>query len=78
MEIFAYVFAIDWVDFLEIQGALLLSVMDIIKQAGAEIAFPSQTMYLAAHSSDKLAHLIPEFVATGGREAFQDERDLHH
>ena len=78
VESFAYVFAIDWVDFLEIQGELLLSVMDIIKQAGAEIAFPSQTMYLAAHSSDKLAHLIPKFVGAGGREAFQDERDLHH
>jgi hypothetical protein len=35
-------------------------------------------MYLAAHSSDKLAHLIPEFVGTGGIQAFQDERDLHH
>jgi len=78
VEVFAYVFAIDWVDFLEIQGELLLSVMDIIKQTGAEIAFPSQTMYLAAHSSDKLAHLIPEFVGAGGREAFPDERDLHH
>jgi MscS family membrane protein len=78
VEIFAYVFAIDWVDFLDIQGELLLSVMDIIKQAGAEIAFPSQTMYLAAHSSDKLAHLVPEFVGAGGSEAFQDERDLHH
>jgi len=78
VDIFAYVFAIDWVDFLEIQGELLLSVMDIIKQAGAEIAFPSQTMYLAAHSSDKLAHLVPEFVGAGGSEAFQDERDLHH
>ena len=77
VEIFAYVFAIDWVDFLEIQGELLLSVMDIIKQTGAEIAFPSQTMYLAAHSSDKLAHLIPEFVGAGGREVFPDERDLH-
>jgi len=77
VEIFAYVFAIDWVDFLQIQQELLLSVMDIIKQAGAEIAFPSQTMYLAAHSSDKLAHLIPEFVGADGSERFQHERDLH-
>src|ERR1700756_654057 len=77
VEIFAYVFAIDWVDFLQIQQELLLSVMDIIKQAGAEIAFPSQTMYLAAHSSDKLAHLIPEFVGADGSERFQHERGLH-
>lgn len=78
VELFAYVLAIDWVDFLQIQQELLLSVMDIIKQAGAEIAFPSQTMYLAAHSSDKLARLIPEFAEAGGSGAFQDERDLHH
>jgi MscS family membrane protein len=78
VDIFAYVFAIDWVDFLQIQEDLLLSVMNIIKQAGAEIAFPSQTMYLAAHSSDKLAHLIPEFAGAGGSEALPDQRDLHH
>jgi len=78
VDIFAYVFAIDWVDFLQIQQELLLSVMDVIKQAGAEIAFPSQTMYLAAHSSDKRAHLIPEFVGAGGSQALPDERDLHH
>jgi MscS family membrane protein len=78
VDVFAYVFAIDWVDFLQIQEELLLSVMDIVKQAGAEIAFPSQTMYLAAHSSDKLAHLIPEFVGARGSETLQDERDLHH
>jgi len=33
--------------------------LEIIEQAGEEIAFLSQTMYLAAHSSDKVAQLIP-------------------
>jgi MscS family membrane protein len=78
VEIFAYVFAIDWVDFLQIQQELLLSVMGIIREAGAEIAFPSQTMYLAAHSSGKLNRLIPEFAGADRSEDFQDERDLHH
>jgi len=76
VEIFAYVLAIDWVDFLQIQQELLLSVLDIIKQAGAEIAFPSQTMYLATHSSDKRAHLIPEFVGAEGSEQFPRSASL--
>jgi MscS family membrane protein len=59
VEIFAYVFARDWGQFLEIQEELLLNVMEIIQQAEAEIAFPSQTMYLAVHSSDKVAEMIP-------------------
>jgi MscS family membrane protein len=58
VEIFAYVIAIDWNHFLEIQEELLLRIMEIIQQAGAELAFPSQTTYLAADSSDKLAQVI--------------------
>jgi MscS family membrane protein len=55
VEIFAYLLARDWNHFLEIQEDLLLRVMEIIQHAGTEIAFPSQTMYLATHSSDKVA-----------------------
>jgi MscS family membrane protein len=69
VDIFAYVFARDWGRFLEIQEELLLRIMEIIQQAGAEIAFPSQTLYLAAHSSDK-AQSLPHPGA--GRQA-----DLH-
>jgi MscS family membrane protein len=64
IEIFAYLFARDWNHFLEIQEGLLLHVMEIIQQAGAEIAFPSQTTYLATHSSDKLALRVHD---RGGR-----------
>lgn len=78
VDIFAYVFARDWVDFLRTQEELLLGVMGIVKEAGAEIAFPSQTMYLAAHSSDKLAHLVPEFAGANASHALSNERDLHH
>jgi len=52
--------------------------MGIIREAGGGIAFPSQTMYLAAHSSGKLNRLIPEFAGADRSEDFQDERDLHH
>ena len=36
----------DWTEFLGIREDILLRVMDIIEQAGAAIAFPSQTLYL--------------------------------
>jgi MscS family membrane protein len=55
VDVFAYVYAGDWNDFLEIQEELLLRIMEIVQQTGAEIAFPSQTMYLATDSSEKAA-----------------------
>jgi MscS family membrane protein len=59
VDVFAYVLARDWDHFLEIQEELLFSIMDVVQQAGAEFAFPSQTMYLAADSSDKAMRLAP-------------------
>ncbi len=47
VEVFAYVFATDWTQFLEIQEQLLFNVTDIVGRAGTAIAFPSQTMYVA-------------------------------
>ena len=52
IEIVAYLFARDWNDFLTVQEELLLSIMEIVENAGAEMAFPSQTMYLASDSVD--------------------------
>ena len=46
IEVVAYIFALDWPRFLEIQEALLLRIMEIIEQAGTSIAFPSQTLHL--------------------------------
>ncbi len=46
VEVFAYVFATDWSQFLEIQEALLFNITDIVNRAGTAIAFPSQTMYV--------------------------------
>jgi len=53
VDIFAYVNARDWDHFLQVQEELLLRIMEIVQQEGAEIAFPSQTMYLATDSSQK-------------------------
>jgi MscS family membrane protein len=47
IDVFAYVRARDWNDFLEIQEKLLFSVTEIVNKAGTSIAFPSQTMYVA-------------------------------
>jgi MscS family membrane protein len=58
VDIFAHVFAHDWNNFLEIQEEMLFGIMDIVRKAGAEIAFPSQSLYLAADKSDKLTQAI--------------------
>jgi MscS family membrane protein len=63
VDIFAYVSASDWNHFLEIQEELLLGVMNVVEQAGAEIAFPSQTMYLVSDSLDRLTQLTPALTA---------------
>jgi len=55
VDIFAYVYAGDWNHFLEIQQELLLRIIEMVQQTGAEIAFPSQTMYLATDPSEKAA-----------------------
>jgi MscS family membrane protein len=54
VDIFAYVFAHDWNNFLEIQEELLFGIMDTVEKAGAGIAFPTQTLFLAADTSDKI------------------------
>jgi len=59
VDVFAYVWARDWDHFLEIQEELLFGIMDVVQRAGAEFAFPSQTMYLAGDSSDKVTRLAP-------------------
>ncbi len=46
LEIFAYVRASDYADFLEVQEDLLLRAMDIVEASGSGFAFPSQTLYL--------------------------------
>ena len=47
LEIFSYVNAVDFDDFLEVQEDLLLRCMEIVAAAGTGFAFPSQTLYVA-------------------------------
>jgi len=45
VEIFAYVYAKDWVHFLEVQEELLFKVTGIVQHAGTRIAVPTQRLY---------------------------------
>jgi MscS family membrane protein len=51
VEVYAYVRARDWNQFLEFQEALFLSMMECIESAGVQIALPSQSLFLASNSS---------------------------
>jgi MscS family membrane protein len=51
VEVFAYVRAGDWSQFLEIQEGLLLRIMACIETAGVQIALPSQAIFVATAST---------------------------
>ena len=67
VEIFAYIFASDWGHFLEIQEQILLTIIDTVQNAGAEFAFPSQTMYLSTDSKDGSSQLHQKLAAGSER-----------
>ena len=50
IEVVAYVFAVDWAHFLEIQEALLLRITEIVRASGTEIALQSPPYVNAARS----------------------------
>ncbi len=52
MEVYAYVNATELPVFLIIQQELAIAIIDLVRQSGADFAFPSQTVYL---SKDALA-----------------------
>jgi len=54
VEVFAYAFAHDWSNFLEIQEEILFTIIDIVQKAGTALAFPSQNLYLADHSGKRV------------------------
>jgi MscS family membrane protein len=46
MEVYAYVNATELPVFLIIQQELAIAIIDLVRQSGADFAFPSQTLYL--------------------------------
>ena len=65
IEVVAYFFARDWNHFLEIQEELLLSIMEIVHDEGAEIAIPAQTMYISGDGSEERGRLRAAHSASG-------------
>jgi MscS family membrane protein len=47
VEIYAYVFARELAQFLEIQQELLLAIMEVVQEAGGALAYPSQIVYVS-------------------------------
>lgn len=52
IEIFTYLRAADWDDFLTIQQELLLRTMEIVEQAGTRVALPSQVLHLTGAAAE--------------------------
>src|SRR5262249_24803080 len=46
VDVFAYVRAESYAEFLGVQEELLLRLLDIVEKAGTSVAFPTQTLYL--------------------------------
>ncbi len=53
VEIFAYVHAPNWSQFLEIQEELQLHIMECIESTGIQIALPGQNLQLSAPFSSR-------------------------
>lgn len=50
IEVFTYLFASDWNNFLELQEELLHGIRDVIHSAGADVALPAQRLYFAGET----------------------------
>ncbi len=59
IEVFAYILADDIPHSFEVQGELLLGLMDIFEREGVDFAFPSQTVYLARDGKTPVPTKLP-------------------
>jgi MscS family membrane protein len=66
LEIFAYVYANSYDEFLEVQEDLLLRCMEIVNKSGTGFAFPSQTLYVSRDDgiNAERTHTAEEAVRT--------------
>jgi MscS family membrane protein len=53
VEVYAYVDATELPLFLAIQEELAVAIIDLVRNSGAEFAFPSQTTYLAQGANER-------------------------
>jgi len=75
VEVFAYAFAHDWSNFLEIQEEILFAIIEIVQKAGTALAFPSQNLYLAHYSGNKVLPW-PEASDKGGNTEGLGDQEL--
>jgi MscS family membrane protein len=73
MEIFARLVVRDWGHFLELQGQLLLQIMEVIETEGARLAIPAQTAYLAVSSGSDLSS-VQSLLNTSGPHGSKQNR----
>jgi MscS family membrane protein len=66
LEVFAYVDATDYGDFLAVAEDLNLRIMRIVEEMGASFAFPSQTLYLGPDERPDPARLQEQAAASSG------------
>ena len=69
VEVYAYVQAHDWNQFLELQESLLLGMMKCIESAGVQIALPSQSLFIATNSPATES----ESIGTTSKSALSDK-----
>jgi MscS family membrane protein len=69
LEVFAYVDATDYGDFLAVAEDLNLRIMRIVEENGASFAFPSQTLYLGPDERPGAAQPEGEAAAAEGTAA---------
>ena len=65
VEIFAHLAVRDLGHFLDLQGQLLLETMEVIEAAGARLAIPEQTAYLAVSTGSDRSSLEAQFDPSG-------------
>ena len=71
LEVFTYIKAATFDDFLEVKEDLLLRIMDIVGESGSGFAFPSQTIYfgkdtgLSSEKSKKAEEKVREWKEKG-------------
>jgi MscS family membrane protein len=51
IDVYAYVRAETYAEFLDVQEQLLLRILDIVEHAGTSVAFPTQTLYVRSDGS---------------------------
>jgi MscS family membrane protein len=63
IEVVAYLNALDWTQFLQLQEVVLLRIMEVVEAEGTHLALPSQSVYVLASSSGRPATDGPGFAA---------------